>query len=90
MQRCRTCGSVMTPTETSCLACGTALKTDNKRAKTARVLKIIMEILFWTAVALGLSAIFFDIGPPWKGSALVALLVRVLASSASQMVEKTD
>ena len=90
MQRCMTCSSVMTPTETTCLACGTAIKTDDKKAKTARILKITTDIIFWTSVATGLAAVFFGIGPPWKGSAMVAVLVRILRSSAAQMVEKTD
>jgi len=80
----------MTPKETTCLACGTAIKVEDKKAKTARALKLITNIIFWTSVATGLAALFFGIGPPWKGSAMVAVLVRILRSSACQMVEKTN
>lgn len=90
MQRCMTCSAVMTPKETTCLACGSVIRTDDKKMKTARALKITTDIIFWVSVATGVVALFFGVGPPWKGSAMVAVLVRVLRSSAAQMVEKTD
>ena len=90
MQRCMTCSSVMTPKETTCLACGTPIRSDDKKAKTANILKLVTNIIFWTSVVTALASVFFGIGPPWKGSAMVAVLVRILRSSACQMVEKTN
>jgi len=87
MQRCRACQSVMTPTETACLACGTEIKTDDRKAKTGRIINSVSLILFWAAAASGVAGLFMTDGPPVKASFLVAVLLLLLKSSAAEMVK---
>ena len=87
MQRCLACQSVMTPTETTCVVCGTPIKVDNRQQKMGRAIKNISLGLFWAAAASGVVGLFMENGPPVKGSFLLALLLLLLRSSATEMVK---
>jgi len=87
MQRCRSCQAVMTPTETACLSCGTELNPVAKHATLAKFLNNVINVLFWTSAGCGVLGLFWADGPPWKPSFLVALLLRLLKSSAGEMMK---
>lgn len=77
----------MTPTETSCLSCGTPLKVDDRKSKAGRIINRVILGLFWASAASGVVGMFMTDGPPAKASFLVAALMLLLKSSAAEMVK---
>lgn len=77
----------MTPTETTCVVCGTPIKVDDRQKKIGRWICNISLGLFWASAASGVVGLFMEDGPPVKGSFLVAVLLLLLKSSATEMVK---
>ena len=88
MNRCRECTSVMTKTETVCLACGSAADKSTTTDKMSGGFRTMLNILFISSCVLTVASLFFEFTPPFTKCAVSTLVLLIVKSSAGQMIER--
>ncbi|MEO8096494.1 MAG: hypothetical protein ABI811_02250 [Acidobacteriota bacterium] len=86
MQRCRQCEHTMTPTETVCISCGSAVQ-DNKPKSDAKTrFRTGIKFFMFGSAGLTLASLFVSVGPSFATCAAVTVVLFLAKSSAEEML----
>jgi len=88
MEKCRDCNSILTKQETVCFACGAPVQRKEEGPGFAGYMVRITTVMLVTSAALTLASLFFSFTPPFAKCGFATLIIGIVKSSASQMVER--
>jgi len=88
MEKCRDCNSILTKEETQCYACGATVRPTDSGAGFGLFLLRAINFLLITSAAMTAASIFFTFAPGFTKCAVTTLVLGIVKSSASQMVER--
>ncbi|HLW75898.1 MAG TPA: hypothetical protein VKS01_02915 [Bryobacteraceae bacterium] len=91
MTRCRECHSIMTPTETTCLFCGSVADKPTGKDKLGDGFRTVITILFFLSAALTVASLFLsNYTPPFTRCAIATVVLLIVRTSAGEMVERKN
>jgi hypothetical protein len=90
MEKCLDCNSILTKQETSCYACGSAVKPRNPGVGMAGSLVRVINVILAVSGVLTLASLFFSFTPTFTKCGLATLILGIVKSSATQMAERPD
>ena len=88
IHHCRDCNSTMKEGETTCWACGSVVKPPELPLGLGRRFASLINFFFIVSLVLSVASLFFDATPPFSKCITVTLVLFLVKSSASQMLER--
>jgi hypothetical protein len=86
MQRCRTCEATMTPTELTCISCGTPVPPDKPKFDARARLFGFIKYFMFACAAMTVLSLFMNVGPSFMTCAIMTLVLGLVRSSADEMM----
>jgi len=88
IHHCLDCNSTMKADETVCWACGSAVKPPDMPVGLGQRFSSLINFFFIISVVVTIASLFFDAAPPFVRSITVTVVLFLVKSSATQMLER--
>lgn len=88
MEKCLDCNSILAKEETVCFTCGAQVRRKGEGAGLAGNMVRVITVLMIVSAILTIASLFFSFTPPFAKCAVATLILGIVKSSASQMVER--
>lgn len=88
MDRCRDCNATIKSDETACWACGAACQQNMPVSNLGRGFAGVINVIFLISATMTVASLFFDATPPFSKCMTATVVLLLVKSSASQMLEK--
>lgn len=88
MEKCLDCNAILTKEEKVCFTCGAPVRRKDEGAGVAGNLARLASVLLIISGILTIASLFFSFTPPFAKCAVATLILGIVKSSASQMVER--
>lgn len=89
MDKCRDCNSSIKTGELACYNCGAPVKVvDTAQTVFGKRFASFLNVAFFASAILTVASLFTDYTPPFMRCLMLTLILLVIRSSATQMMEK--
>ena len=90
MTRCNECNSLVTRDEFVCGTCGAQTQPSTASSRRRKKFVTFLSVLLYTSLILTVAAIFLPMTPPFSKCLVVSIVLLLVRSSASEMVDKLE